>query len=120
MNIDENILRIVKIEPGVTCSDEYEDEIQRLQLAHNQQIGELCQEIDKSSRLVHQLKIEIDSMRILILQKDQQLIQQQRIEQENLKLKNDLHNLKTQYDLLATEMSDAREYMLNLIENFDN
>lgn len=120
MNIDENILRIVKIEPGVTCSDEYEDEIQRLQLVHNQQIGELCKEIDRSSRLVHQLKIENDSMRILILQKDQQLIQQQRIEQENLKLKTDLDNLQNKYALLAHEMSDAREYMLNLIENFDN
>ncbi|CAF3250186.1 unnamed protein product, partial [Rotaria sp. Silwood2] len=45
---------------------EYEQEIARLKKAHNEQISKLCTELEKSSSLSYQYKLELDSMRTSI------------------------------------------------------
>ena len=132
--VSPNLIRIVKTEPGVFVDstrelteqkEEYEQEINRLQRNHDDQIYKLCQELEKSSLIIHQFKIELDSMRISLNQKERQLkqtsiqdLQNKNIEltADNIKLKTELTTFKDKYRILFNEMQDARQYLLNMID----
>ncbi len=133
--VSPSLIRIVKTEPGIIIDssrelveqkEEYEQEINRLQKSHDEQIYKLCHELEKSSLLIHQFKLELDSMRLSLNQKEKQLkqssiqdLENKNIEliTENLKLKNQLTELTSKYNILFNEMQDARQYLLDMISS---
>jgi hypothetical protein len=142
--VSSSILRIVKCEPDLdhivqfnnnfSCDingqkEEHEQEINRLQKTHDEQIYKFCHELEKSSLLIHQFKVELDSMRVSLTQKEMQLknqssnqdLQTKNLElvTENTKLKNELSLLTTRYQTLFNEMQEARQYVLNMITSLD-
>lgn len=132
--VSADLFRIIKIEPILPelsgdyqqGKEVYEQEIIRLRRNHDEQIVKLCQELEKSSVVIHQMKFELDSTRVLLHQKDKQiqstLIEDLRMKNkdltcENIQLKKQLINLKTEYEILFKDMQDAREYLLTLINH---
>ena len=136
--VSSNLFRIIKVEPifPETSGDyrhgkeEYQQEIIRLRRNHDEQIVKLCQELEKSSVLIHQMKFELDSTRVLLNQKEKQLqIQTQSVliddlrtknkdlTIENTQLKNQLTNLTNEYEILFNDMQDARDYLLTVLNN---
>lgn len=136
--VSSNLFRIIKVEPILPESsgdyrqgkEEYQQEIIRLRRNHDEQIVKLCQELENSSVLIHQMKFELDSTRVALNQKEKQLqIQTQSsliddlrtkntdLTMENIQLKKQLTNLTNEYQILFKDMQDAREYLLTLISN---
>ncbi len=136
--------RIVKTEPGVENIDHitntplieqkarYEQEINRLKKAHDEQVYRLCNELEKSSLMIHQFKSELDTMRLALNFKENQLktrgsdsfIQDLQatnaeLHVENIKLKEELELLRPQHKMLFNEVQDARQYVQNLIASLD-
>ncbi|CAF2958192.1 unnamed protein product [Rotaria sp. Silwood2] len=112
---------------------EYEQEIARLKKAHNEQISKLCTELEKSSSLSYQYKLELDSMRTSINIKEKQMknknnesssiqdLKRKNVElsAENTKLKTELSILTTKYQKLSNDMQDAQQYVLKMIARLD-
>lgn len=101
--------------------EEYKQEIDRLQKAHEEQINKFCYELEKSSLSIHRYKIELDEMRLKLNLKDKDYVnlQEKNIElfEENMKLKTQASELITKYQKLFKEMQDARQYVLKMIDN---
>jgi hypothetical protein len=140
--VSSSIIRTVKSQLGhdndrsrdlIEQRDEYKQEITRLKKTHDEQIYKLCKELEKSSLLIHQFKLELDSMRVSFNLKEKQLknknnesfsnqdLQTKNIQliTENTKLKKELSLLTTKYQTLFNEMQDAREYVLKMIASLD-
>jgi hypothetical protein len=135
--VSPSLIRIVKTEPGIIIDssrelveqkEEYEQKINRLQKNHDEQIYKLCYELEKSSLLIHQFKLELDSMRLKLNEKEKQLIQSSiqdlenkniELTTENTKLKIQLTELTSKYQILFNEMQDARQYLLSMINKLD-
>lgn len=136
--VSSDLFRIVKIEPIIPetsngCllrKEDYEQEILRIRKNHEEQIIKLCQELEKSSMLIHQMKFELDSNRIDLHQKEKQLQSQtqfvfiqdlqnqnRELTNENSKLKKQFIQLSNQYQILFKDMQDARDYLLNLMNS---
>ncbi|CAF1136115.1 unnamed protein product [Rotaria magnacalcarata] len=103
--------------------EEYEQEIDRLKKAHNEQTNKFCNEIDRCSSLLHQYKLELDSMRTEIHIKEKQesyVIQNletktSQLSNDNTKLKEELSILTNKYQTVSQEMQEARKYLLTMI-----
>jgi chromosome segregation ATPase len=135
--VSPSLIRIVKTEPGIIIDssrelveqkEEYEQKMNRLQKNHDEQIYKLCYELEKSSLLIHQFKLELDSMRLKLNQKENQLTQSSiqdlenkniELTTENTKLKIQLTELTSKYQILFNEMQDARQYLLSMIDKLD-
>jgi ABC-type phosphate transport system auxiliary subunit len=141
--VSSSIIRTVKSESGldntsgllcdlIKRNQEYEQEIIRLQKTHDQQIYKFCNELEKSSLLIHQYEIELDLMRVSLNLKEKQLknensesfiqdLETKNIEliTENTKLKKELSILTTKYQTLFKEMEDAQQYVLKMIASLD-
>jgi chromosome segregation ATPase len=139
--VSPSTIRTIKSEPGrdnisyfkthlSEQKEEYKQEIARLQKTHDEQTYKLCSELEKSSSLLHQYKLELDSMRIILNKKVKtdnndlsatQDLQTKNTEltTENTKLKKDLSLLTTKYQTLFNEMQDARQYVMKIISNLD-
>ena len=138
------IIRTVKSEPDhdnisrfksdlIQQKQEYEQEVIRLQKTHDEQIFKLCNELEKSSSLLHQYKSELDSMRLSLNLKEKQLktknneltsyqdsqTKMTELTAENTKLKQDLTVLTTKYETLLNEMQDTRQYVLKMIASLE-
>jgi hypothetical protein len=142
--IPSNTIRTVKSEPDqdninrlknelIQRKQEYEQEIIQLQKTHEKQIYKLCNELDKSSSLLHQYTLELDSMRLSLNLKEKQLANKNNelssnqdsqtktseLTAENAKLKEELSVLTKKYETLLNEMQDAREYVLKMIASLE-
>ncbi|CAF3417730.1 unnamed protein product [Rotaria sp. Silwood1] len=146
--VSSSTMRIAKSEQGhdtinrfkrdfshvlIRQKEEYEQAVVQLKKTHNEQICKLCNEIEKSSSLLHQYKLELDSMRTSFNIQEKQIInknnesfsiqdlQTKNIEltAENTKLKNELTILTTKYQKLSIEMQDAQQYVLKMIVHLD-
>ncbi|CAF2018175.1 unnamed protein product [Rotaria magnacalcarata] len=103
--------------------EEYEQEIDRLKKAHNEQTNKFCNEIDRCSSLLHQYKLELGSMRTEIHIKEKQesyVIQNletktSQLSNDNTKLKEELLILTNKYQTVSQEMQEARKYLLTMI-----
>ena len=134
--VSSDLFRIIKTEPvisdtvngGLVCKEDYEQEIVRLRKSHDEQIVKLCQELEQSSVLIHQMKFELDSARVTLNQKEKQLQaqtqfaliedlrnQNKELTNENSKLKRLLIDVTNRYQMLFNDVQDAREYLLNLM-----
>lgn len=102
---------------------EKQQEIVRLKKIHEGQIYKFCSELEKSSLLIHQYKLECDTMRLSLnlKTKNNQDLQTKNTElsAENVKLKNNLLMLISKYRTSYKEIQDARQYILKMIENLD-
>ncbi|UJR23003.1 hypothetical protein I4U23_026029 [Adineta vaga] len=144
--ISPDIYRTVKCEPDnnnniislkndlIQQKEDYEQRIVQLQKTHEEQISKLCNELEKSSTLLHEYKLELDLMRLELNLKEKQLknqtndlpcsngyFQTESLEliSENTKLKKDLTTLTTKNQLLTNEMQEARQYLLKMIAGLE-
>ncbi|CAF1141821.1 unnamed protein product [Adineta ricciae] len=144
MNCDSTLYGKVKREPDhgnidrlkhdlVQQKEEYERQINQLKKAHDEQICKFCTELEKSSTLLHEYKLELDAMRSELNSKEKQLKLQTNsvssndhsqakpveLVTENIKLKKDLAALTSKYQTLNNEIQDARQYILKMIEDLE-
>jgi hypothetical protein len=135
--VSSSVIQTVKTEPNQHTIHHFEshinEEITRLKKIHGEQIFKLCNELERSSTLLHKYKLEVDTMRIMHNVKEKQIenrkheslsdqdLQTKNIElfNENTKLKQDLSLLTTKHQTLVNEMQDARQYLMKIIENLD-